>query len=363
MPDMRLPNFNDAGLIDVTKSSARFELAAARWDAPAFRAMLSYTKRATREALLYGVATATREKRDVTARSAIHPGAGYAVLAQGEGKQATWLCLKYSPSAGYHDHPDRLGFILYARGQIIAPDPGSLSYGLDLQRDWYKTTLSHSTLTVDETSQERRPGKCLAFGTEGGVDYAILEDGEAIPGVRFIRTAALVDQDLIVFVDQVVSDRGHQLDFSYHQSGTWTNLPPGRPWTPPDSPTYKTLREPTIRDTGNGFTASTRIDEQWDVAFSCAGGAPTEVVAGTGPGIGGAHVQVPCLVLRRQTKATTLGWAIALDGRAPTFEWIDDGNSRPRWQAAHLRVTVPGQASATLRVEPDHALKPFTIER
>ncbi|MBT3379620.1 MAG: hypothetical protein HN742_18770 [Lentisphaerae bacterium] len=362
MPDLRLPNFNDAGLIDLTRSSARYELAAARWDEPAFHAMLSYGKRATRDALLHGIPAAGGEP-NVSARSVNHKDAGYAVLAKGEGENTTWLCLKYSPSAGYHDHPDRLGFILYARGKIVSPDPGSLSYGLDLQRDWYKTTLSHSTLMVDETSQERRPAKCLAFGTEGDIDYAMLDDGEAIPDVRFVRTAALLDQNLVVFVDQIVSDRERRLDLAYHQSGTWTQLPPGRPWTPPNNPVYRTLRTPTAHDGEGGITAGTCIDEDWNVTFTCAGGAPTEVITATGPGIGGAHAQVPCLVLRRRAKATALAWAIALDGQTPTLEWVDDASGKPRWQVARLRVSTPGRTPVLLNVKPDHGLKPFSIER
>lgn len=363
MPDLRLPNFNDAGLVDFAKLGYRYELASARWDDPALRTMLSYRPRRTRDALLYGIDMAEKEKAPTPlVKSANHEGAGYAILARGEGKDATWLCLKYSPPSKYHGHPDRLGFILYARGRLVAPDPGNLSYGLALHRDWYKTTLSHSTLMVDETSQKKEQGRCLGFGAENGVDYVVLDAGEAIPGVRFVRTAALLDQDLVVFIDQVRSDRERLLDFAYHQEGTWIDLPAGQPWPPPDRAPYKYLAATTVRDASDGLIARTRLDDQWTVTVAFAGGEPTQAIAGTGPGIGGAHVQVPCLIMRRRTKATALAWAVALDGRTPHLEWIDDGEGgMSRSEVAQVRISLPERTPVTLRVQPDDLEHLFSL--
>jgi hypothetical protein len=361
MPDQQLPSFNDSGLTDLTKFGHRYELAAARWDEPGFRARLSSTARETREALLYGISAAAAPL-DLAVRSANHEGAGYAILARGKGKDATWLCLKYSPAAGYHDHPDRLGFILYARGRVVAPDPGTLAYGLALQRDWYKTTLSHSTLAVDQTSQQNAPGKCLAFGAEQGVNYAMLDAGDAIPGVRFVRTAALVDENLIVFVDQVRCDRERRLDFAYHQDGTWGDLPSGQPWTASGTGPYAHLTNATTRDATQGLTATTRLDASWTSAVTVAGGVPTEAITGTGPGLGGAHVQVPCLVLRRRAQETGLAWAVALDGQAPTLAWMDAGG-KPRSEEARVRISAPGRTPITLTVAPARANRPIAVER
>ena len=360
MPDSRLPSFNDSGIMNFAKMGHRYELAAARWDDPAFRSMVSGAYRISREALLHGI-DAPDGKPSSAIRSANHEGAGYAILARGEGRDATWLCLKYCPSSKYHGHPDRLGFILYARGRIVAPDPGCLSYGMPLHRGWYKTTLAHSTLMVDGVSQEERQSKCLGFGVEHGVDYAILDDGDAIPEVRFVRTAALIDRDLIVFIDQVQSDRERLLDFAYHQDGTWADLPAGERWTPPPEPPYRYLKATTTRDASHGLTVTTRLDENWQVAVTLAGGEPTQAITGTGPGLGGAHVQVPCLILRRRAQATALAWAIALDGRAPRLEWVD--SSRPRSEAATVRITAPGRPPVTLTVAPDRPDRQITVTR
>jgi oligo-alginate lyase len=361
MPDGRLPNFNDSGLMNIAKMANRYELAAARWDEPAFHTMLSRSQRKTREALLYGVAT-TSGTAGLTVESANHEGAGYATLARGKGRDATWLCLKYSPPSMYHGHADRLGFILYARGKIVAPDPGNVSYGLSLQRDWYKATLSHSTLSVDQMPQKQKAGKCLSFGTKSGVDFAVLDDSDAIADVTFVRTAALLNQNLVVFIDQVRSDRERTLDFAYHQTGTWQTLPPGKPWQAPGKGAYRHLRAPTVRDASNGLAVSTRLADDWSVAVAVAGGERTEAVTATGPGIGGAHVQVPCLILRRRAKQTALAWAIALDGQVPDLAWINEGG-KSRAEVATIRISAPGREPVTLRVEPGNLERIFTVTR
>jgi hypothetical protein len=360
MPDMRLPNFNDAGLMDLTKVSHRYELAAARWEDPVFRRMIGLSARNTREAMLYGVDDAA-EGVAFSPRSANHTGAGYAILARGEGADATWLCLKYSPPSRYHGHPDRLGFILYARGVSVAPDPGSLAYGLDLQRDWYKTTLAHSTLTVDGQSQDKKAGLCLGFGTDQGVDYAVLEAGEATPGVRFVRTAALIDADLVVFVDQIRSDRERQLDIAYHQAGEWVDLPPGTPWSPPAEAPYRHLQDTTVRGAGGGAVFTTEVQDGWRVPVAVAPGEETAAITGSGPGIGGAQNQVPCLILRRQAQNTALVWAIALDGEPPVLEWVP--GDEPRYQVATITVSSPNRAPITLTVAPDRNEQPVAVRR
>ena len=358
MPDMRLPNFNDAGLMDLKKSGNRYFVANARWpELEEFKSMTAYGKKDAWERLLDGTAATLPEKKGLPFATANHKGAGYATLVRGEGADATWLTLKYSPSSGYHDHPDRNHFILYARGQLVAIDTGSVSYGMDIQRDWYKTTLSHNTLTVDEKSQLRKDGKFVAFGSEKGVDYAMVDDNEAIPEVRFVRTVALVDKDLIVFIDQVRADAKHTLDFAYHQAGEWVKLPAGNPARPPQEGPYTYLRDPTQREATKGLTVSTRVADGFEPSVTVApGDVATYALTSTGPGIGSATSQVPCLILRREAQNTVLAWAIALDGQAPELRVepvrAKGGQAVETSQAAALRVEWHGK-KMTLVANPD----------
>ncbi len=225
MPNKRLPAFNDSGEVSLAGDSPLYELAYARYRDPVCLEMLASSKRVNDIALWFGVPTlpaAPVEER----RSANHPKSGYAILCKGKGTDATWLCMKYGPHGGGHGHPDKLGFILYAKGHVLGLDPGACRYGLPIRFDWYKTTAAHNTLVIDQESQNPADGRSIAFGSEKDVDYSVCDAGPIHDGVRFTRTAAMVSRDLIVFVDQITSDAEHTYDVVYHERGQWAGTSP-----------------------------------------------------------------------------------------------------------------------------------------
>ena len=354
MPNLRLPAFNDSGEVDVGRSARYYELAYARYGEPLYATALAQGDRRDDFALWFG-ADELPAAPAMTWQSANYPNTGYAVLARGEGDQATWLCLKYGPHGGGHGHPDKLSFVLYARGAVVAPDPGTARYGTPIQRSWYRTTLAHSTLVVDQTSQGAAEGKCLAFGSKHGVDYVMAEAGPIADGVRFVRTAALVSEDLLLFVDQIACDRERLLDIVYHQHGTWEDMPPGEPWEAPDKSGYGHLRDATVRETDSAVTLAAVVAEGQRVAVVLAPGEPTQVITATGVG---AHVEdrVPLVLFRRRTQATALAWCIALDGEPPQLEQLavrsETGEALPPHVAAAWRVVSGEGQGRVLLVNP-----------
>jgi len=319
MPDFVLPNFNDSGLVALRSQADLYELALARFANPAYAPLLAGSDRRGRFALLFGALQLPPAAQATAAGSRNSPASGYAILQHGQGVNATWLCVKYGPHGGGHGHPDKNTFLLYARGEIVAPDAGTHAYGSPLHAAWDKTTLAHNTLVVDETSQKPATGKCLAFGQERGVDYAITEAGPAYPGVRFTRTVALLNSNLLVFVDQVQADQPRTLDLAYHQAGVWQELPAGEPWTPPAANGYRHLLGATARtNSAAGLTVRTRIGADWQAAITLAGGEPTEIITGTGL-LKTTEDRVPMLLQRRRAASTAFVWAIALDGKPVTL--------------------------------------------
>lgn len=342
MPNLHLPAFNDSGEVVLLAQAALYELAFARYRDPQYLALLASSNRRNDFALYFGAEDLSAPP-PVQGRSVNYPNAGYAILSRGPGEKATWLCLKYGPHGGGHGHPDKLSFVLYARGQVVSPDPGTARYGLPIQNSWYRTTLAHNTLVVDETSQKQAEGKCLAFGSEKGVDFVVAEAGDIYEGVRFIRTVALLNEDLLVFVDQVRCDKERLLDVAYHQTGRWEELPEGRTWAPPDKDGYRYFRDATTRQAGEGITSTGSVGNGWRVAVTMAGGEPADVIAATGVG---AHTEdrVPVLLFRRRARETALAWGIALDGKPLRLEWLpvrdQDGNPLPLSVAAGVQVTT-----------------------
>ena len=304
MPNDHLPAFNDSGEVDISSRTDNYELAYARYKDPVHAALLARGgERSSRFALWFGVPkidSATLPKAG--SRSA--ETSGYTILQRGEGPAATWLCIKYGPHGGGHGHYDKNNFVLYAAERVVMPDSGSHAYGSPLHKQWDQTSFAHNTLVVDQASQARATGKQLCFGAAGGADYVMSDAGAIYPGVRFVRTAALIDQKTLVFIDAVKADKARTLDLVCHLTGKWTGLPAGQPFTVPDLPGYSCLRDAATRPGAAGLTLTSAADEAKPVALVLAPGPePTELITGTG--VGSSTVQrIPLAVFRRVAQET-----------------------------------------------------------
>lgn len=353
MPDFVLPDFNDSNTVALASQDDFYELALARFNNPAYAPLLAQSKRRGRLAMLYGLSTLPAGSRTGLPGSRNSPDSGYAILQHGQGRDATWLCVKYGPHGGGHGHPDKNHFILYSRGRIIAPDAGTHAYGSPLHASWDKTTLAHNTLTVDETPQKPATGKCLAFGSERGVDYVMSEAGPVYQGLRFVRTVAMLSPDLVVFVDQVAADQPRTLDLVYHQNGNWENLPDGETWKTPAGPGYKHFTDAKLhRVNSPSLTLHTRITKDWPATVTLAWNGETEVVTGYGI-LKTTEDRVPMLVQRRRAKDTTFVWAVSLDAAAVALSVEDVQDKAGKNLAEVVRVDVEaGGRQWSLLVNP-----------
>jgi hypothetical protein len=355
MPNLDLPNFNDSGISPLKGHGEIYELAIARYHESTYAPLVMSTGRTNRMALLFGVAALPEADFITSTASRNLTGPGYAILQRGTDTNATWLALKYGPHGGGHGHPDKNSFILYARGEVVAPDVGTHAYGSPLHAGWDKTTLAHNTLVVDEKSQEPAQGKYLAFGSDRGVDYSVTEAGPIYPGVHFTRTTAMLTPNLIVFVDQIESDAPHTLDLAYHQVGKWENLPAGKPWPSKQGAGYKFFSNATARDVSTGNLAlKTVTTNNWHVAVSLAENDPTEVI--TGYGIWKTtEDKVPMVVQRRHAQRTAFVWAVSLDGSPVTLHVVDvddSGGNRVDESEAVLVNTSSGGKNWSLLANP-----------
>ena len=346
MPNMRLPAFSDSGEADLVSSRGIYELGYARFREPAYLTLLSRGGRTSDYALLFGECDLPKAPGGTRA-SADFPASGYAILTRGEGENATWLCLKYGPYGGGHGHPDKLSFVLYARGHVIAVDPGTALYGLPVQAGWFRTSIAHNTLVVDEESQKAVDGKRIAFGTENGVDYAVADAGAIYEGVRFVRTAALLNPDLVVIIDQVASEKPSLLDVAYHQRGEWVDLPAGDPWAPADKPGYRYLQGGSVRKVDGPVNLTTRVAGIGPVVFTVDAGAGADLITATGI-TSDTQDRVPCAIVRRTDTQSTVVWAIALDGRPARVERVEPARHADGLPPVSVRVTCADGRAWTL---------------
>jgi hypothetical protein len=281
MPNSLLPAFNDSP--ETSVSNDLYELAWARYHGPVLLPGIP-GNRTHSFALWFGENELPAAGMAAISGSRNAAASGYAILERGAGSQATWLCLKYGPSGGGHGHPDKNNFILYARGQVVFPDPGTRPYGSPLHGERDRVTLAHNTLTVDETSQTPAAGRILAFGSSGGADYAMTDAGPIYPGVGFIRTAVLLTENLVVFVDQVQADKPDTFDLALHINGKW-RIPASGPAAPlAAGGGYQHLRDGADIKRTEGVSLAVDVQPDWPVAIRLACAEATRVITATGVG-------------------------------------------------------------------------------
>lgn len=351
MPNQILPNFNDSGYVNLAGQADIYELAYARSQDPRYLPLLSSSPRSGDHAMLFGVPKLPTAAAASFA-SANYTDVGYAILRSAAAGAApenqTWACLKYGPHGGGHGHPDKLSFVLYSQGKVVAPDAGITSYGTPMHAGWYHTTLSHSTLLVDEAEQKPAEGKSLAFGTAAGIDYACAQAGPIYPGVKFVRTLALLAPNCLLVVDQVAADKTHTLDFAYHHRGAFDGPADGTPWNAPDKNGYRYLKNAAIRPLG--AQAIALKGETGPVRISSVSDGPADLITATGPGASSAD-RVPMLIWRRTAKDAALAWCITLGDKPATLE-LQPVNDQPQSRALSVVVTHDGK-SKTLTIQPE----------
>ncbi len=353
-PDLHLPPFNDSGTINLPGQAGAYEIAWARYRDPRQAALLQRSQRNTDAALLVG-ADLPGEPAPWKCQSRNFPASGYAILAQGTGRSATWLCLDYGPHGGGHGHPDKLGFVLYGLGQVLAPDPGTANYGVPIQAGWYRTSLAHNTLTIAETSQKPAEGTCVAFLADPTLGALMATAGPIAQGLAFRRTVALVDGCRLVFIDQVRAETEHTLDLAVHLAGKLDTLK-GEPLALPNQPGYAYLREAAAQDPA--FTKPITITLASGERLRCqmAADGPATWITATGAG---AHTEdrVPVIIARRRAKTATLVWT--LDWRPDPGEvqvevlplHISGGTTGPN-EAVAAKITDAGGGAHYLVANP-----------
>jgi hypothetical protein len=355
MPNFVLPDFNDSGMVTLAKEADLYELGYARYQSPLCVPLLADSTRRNRMALLFGAIELPKGSLAGTG-SRNSTASGYAILQQGQGKEAaTWLCVKYGPHGGGHGHPDKNQFILFTRGQILAPDGGTHAYGSPLHSGWDKATFSHNTLTVNETSQKPATGRTLAFGQEKGVDYSITEAGEIYPGVKHIRTTAMLSPRCVLVVDQVQGAKAQTLDIVYHQYGTWDQLSAGTPWVPPATLGYKYVMDATTRDVKDAnLVFTTKLRDDWRASITVAATEPTEIITGYGI-LKTTEDRVPVLIQRRKAQQTTFVWAISTDASPVNLKAAVTG------EMVQVGITSAGQTRQVVLASGSGS-KPFQVK-
>lgn len=152
------------------------------------------------------------------------PESGFYVLRTGWDKNATVTVVKAGPPAFWHNQPDNGTFEYWRRGRNFFPDSGSYVYGGDsavlAQRNWFRQTRVHNTVTLDDRDLEKTDSKLLLWDATPELTTLVTEN-PSYEGLTHRRAMFFTGEGLLVIADQVSGPAAGNV-------GVHFNLCPGR---------------------------------------------------------------------------------------------------------------------------------------
>ena len=120
------------------------------------------------------------------------------------------MIIKAGPPARWHNQPDNGTFELFLKGRSFFSDSGRYIYGGDsivlAQRNWFRQTRVHNTLTLNSRNIETTDSKCLLWDTTHP-DYEVLvTENNSYKDLKHRRTLFFVDKTFFVIIDEAIGD-------------------------------------------------------------------------------------------------------------------------------------------------------------
>ena len=143
---------------------------------------------------------------------------GFFTFRNGWDKGATVMVVKAGPKGEWHAQPDNGTFELWFNGRNLFPDSGSYIFAgqgeIQKQRDWFRQTRVHNTLTLDNRNLETQRSKTILWQPEGDVQTLVTEN-PSYSGLRHRRTIFFVDRKYFVIVDEAMGTATGTINLHY----------------------------------------------------------------------------------------------------------------------------------------------------
>lgn len=234
-PTFQLPAFHDTGRMGFRPhgTTTIFEAPYAWWNSSLHAWWLGQAKRTTQQAAIWGKDLQTHSEQP-TFKSFVHQDAGFAVLRSyspildKKPIPHNYVAIDFGKHGGWHGHMDKLSYVLWAGNTMFAEDPGCISYGNKMHHEWYRSTVSHNTIMLDDKDQAQATGTCTAFASDNNATIASFDAGPVYPDATIKRHLALLD-DCLIDVMTVHSPRKRNITWLFHARNNGKTDYPGTP--------------------------------------------------------------------------------------------------------------------------------------
>ncbi|MCX2477012.1 alginate lyase family protein [Pedobacter sp. MC2016-05] len=147
------------------------------------------------------------------------PQAGFYAFRNGWDMKSTVLQLKAGPPAEFHAHPDNGNFVLWVKGRDFTPDAGSFIYANigvkeNAKRDWYRSTMAHQTLTLNNQNIEINKASAIKWETGSDIER-LTYTNPSYKSLNHQRTFLFIDQTYFLIIDRAIGDATGKLDVRY----------------------------------------------------------------------------------------------------------------------------------------------------
>ncbi|MDZ7292535.1 MAG: heparinase II/III family protein [candidate division KSB1 bacterium] len=352
LPNYQFPRLKDSGGGNILEYAAFYEIGYAIYRDPKYLTLLNLTN-VQRGTQVVGEESGLGRKRAPITVFNLAPdlptdtttniysdesfqldGNGFAILRNGKEHERRYLYLDYGIMGGEHGHPDRLQMGYFALGENWIVDPLNESYFNPNLQLWYRQTIAHNTVVIDQTSQTWTNGYGNFFGALPNLQVASGSSETAYPGAKLTRTLLQVGDYFIDLFDLDCSEK-RMIDWPLHSFGRLTingikleKQPRDLFGHPPGIPGYDQLTEIYAGRTDGAWSGNFALENGRHLLVKAIAEPNTEVFQAITPPIGGFYKQmvkdpkpVPMLMSRRVTNSTR--FAHLIHAYAPTPIIVD----------------------------------------
>lgn len=348
-PNYEFPRIKDSGGGNILEYAPFYEIGYALYKEPKYLALLHLTevKRGTQVVgedsglgskrapiSLFNLVPDLPFPKDTTS---IYPeqsfdlkGNGFAILRNGDGRERRYLYLDYGIMGGEHGHPDRLQMGYYALGDNWILDPLNESYFNPNLQLWYRQSIAHNTVVLNQTSQTWTNGYGKFYGALPGLQVASGGSVTAYGGAKLTRTLLQVGDYFIDLFDVACPEK-RIMDWPLHSFGKLTlsgidlkKQPLDLFGHPPGIPGYDQFEEIYAGKTGEAWRGNFVLPDGRGMQVQAVGEPGTEVFQAMTPPIGGSYKQmardqkpVPMLMSRRVTDVTRFAHLVQAYAQTP----------------------------------------------